>query len=198
MNPNSIPGAILRAVCGFTRAGASARETTPGNGNTCEREPRPNLELQPRTKPPLSRLGAILLFPLTRAGRKNLPLYYLVRPPTRIGRAPRTAPLSEKMRRRAEAAAIVLWWPIGKVLTLFWLWRQPPSDEAVLAWWQSSKAAQDNHKLALPATSTEERSVRPDQGRPLSSQLADQGSWGVVSPNPTSGALAAANAKEAR
>ncbi len=133
----------------FILVGTSKRENLPETGSTRAHEPQPNLERREHTTPPLSRLPAILLHPLTKVGRKNLPLYYLVRPPTQIAPAPNKASLSKKMRRRCEGAAIALWWPIGKALTLFWLWRDPPCPRTVLAWWQVQKADHRGHTAAV-------------------------------------------------
>lgn len=73
--------------------------------------------------PPLSWRLAMTLRPLTKEGRRCNPLWYLTTRPHRIRQAPPGSPLGEKVRRRCEYAANVLWWPIARVLTLFFLWR---------------------------------------------------------------------------
>lgn len=117
----------------------------------------------PATRPPLSRLPATLLRPLSREGRALVPLYYLVTARTRIRRAPKAAPFSEKMRRHCEGAAIALFWPIGRALTLFWLWRDPPCLQSARLWWRANTAARHSHNPHAAPSPCAEPSSPPDQ-----------------------------------
>ncbi len=134
-----------------------AAEANARNTLETQSAPRPETAPKPASRehamPPLWRRLANLPLPLTREVRRKLPLYFLVRGPTRIAPAPIGAPLSETMRRRFEGAAIALWWPIGRALTLFWLWRDPPDRSTVVRWWREIEAAERSRESVPAATS---------------------------------------------
>lgn len=144
------------------------REGTVETQSILARGPQPTAAKPGDTRPPLWRWLAMLRHPLTRAGRSKLPLYYFAASRTRIAPAPIGAPLAERMRRHCERAAIGLWWPIGKGLTLFWLWREGLDQRAVLVWWKAIAAGLENRKPVQPATSFSERSSMRDQAPPSS------------------------------
>ena len=118
---------------------------------------------RPHAIPPLSRRAAILLYPLTKEGRRKLPLWYLVRQPYGIRRAPKGSPLGERMRRLFEALSISLWWPIGKALSIMLVWYEKPAPQAVLAWWKALDADRHNPRWSVAANRSVAMSDRLSQ-----------------------------------
>lgn len=94
------------------------------------------------TTPSLFRQLATLPRLLTKEERERVPGWYLVRGngPRRIASAPTGSPFSERMKRRCVGAANVLWWPIAKVLTVFFFLRDGLPPEIAHAWWRAIAA----------------------------------------------------------
>lgn len=125
-----------------------------------------------RTTRSLRRFAARLLHPLTKAGAERLPLYYLVMPPLRPLPAPPGAPRADRTRRSCERAAIALWWPIARLLTLWRLWHHPPPLRVALGAWRVAATASHHHTTAAAHTGTAEPCAGPAQGPEVSSSDA--------------------------
>ena len=117
-----------------THSGAHAG--TPEGHNTSGTAPQ-STPPPMHTKPPLWRRLAIFLRPLTREGRETMPGWYLSAPRWKIAKAPPGSPLGECISRSVEGWAIALWWPIARVLTVAFLWREGLVPRTTIEWWKA-------------------------------------------------------------
>lgn len=136
--------------------------------NSAGQPPPPTPDAHPSARRRLLTLPARLLRPLSREGRRSAPLWYLAVRPTLLNKAPTGAPWTERMARHCESAATALFWPIGRALTVWLLWLDPPCPCSVRGWWAANKAARHNHTAPWESMMCGDGCLRRAAGRPAS------------------------------
>lgn len=114
--------------------------TSPGTRTLWWRPRLPIHATNGDTTPSLRRQLRVPLYPLTRAGRRTRPGWYLAARHPEISAAPSSASPAEKMKRHIVMAAICLWWPIARLLTVFFLWRDGIHPRSSRVWYRALDA----------------------------------------------------------
>jgi len=127
---------------GASRKDVDSEKTTLDSQTLTSPYIRPSIYTPGYTTPSLWSQLAILLRPLSKAGRKTRPLWFLAtrQCPWDIATAPPGSPFAERMKRHCVRSANALLWPIARLLSALMLAREGIDRPVALACWREIDA----------------------------------------------------------